>query len=235
MPPNGRGTWCARAIPSRQRCAAPRPVTSALRKETVPAFGCCAPARTLSSVVLPAPLGPTMPTASSGPSAKCTSWRTTSAPKRLPTPIADRIGVLSADSTIRLRVRLELALDGDVGIGRVLAVHPVELVRPVRGLAPLAARDRRRHDVRHRALAPAQVAERRLHRERLHRRGDLLLVLRIARLAPDRLRDVEEREARAELLARLLLRLLRVAVADLLRADAGERRLVRPRRVPVPR
>ena len=34
------GTWCALAMPRRQRCAAPWAVTSASRKRTVPAFGC---------------------------------------------------------------------------------------------------------------------------------------------------------------------------------------------------
>src|SRR5712691_9284114 len=99
MPPNGRGTWCVRAIPRRQRRAAPAVVTSAPRKCTAPAFGCRKPARTLSSVVLPAPLGPTMPTASSPRTAKSTSCRTTSEPKRFRAPTAARIGVPSAEST----------------------------------------------------------------------------------------------------------------------------------------
>src|SRR5712691_6761602 len=99
MPPNGRGTWCVRAIPRRQRRAAPAVVTSAPRKCTAPAFGCRKPARTLSSVVFPAPLGPTMPTASSPRTAKSTSCRTTSEPKRFRAPTAARIGVPSAEST----------------------------------------------------------------------------------------------------------------------------------------
>ena len=64
MPLNGFGTWCVRTRPSRQRCAAERAVTSAPWKATLPALGGKAPASTLSSVVLPAPFGPTMPTAS---------------------------------------------------------------------------------------------------------------------------------------------------------------------------
>src|ERR1035437_837747 len=82
MPPNGRGTWWARAIPRRQRSAAPVAVTSRPRKRMAPALGRIAPASRLRRVVLPAPLAPTIPTASPGWTRKSTPSRTTSAPNR---------------------------------------------------------------------------------------------------------------------------------------------------------
>ena len=52
----------------RQRSAAPLPVTSAPRNsDACPRQAGASPTRTFSSVVLPAPLGPTMPTASPAP------------------------------------------------------------------------------------------------------------------------------------------------------------------------
>ena len=65
MPLNGRGIWWVRTRPSRHRSAVGAPVTSSPRKRTLPPVGACAPTSTLSRVVLPAPFGPTMPTASS--------------------------------------------------------------------------------------------------------------------------------------------------------------------------
>jgi hypothetical protein len=67
-------------MPSVQRAAAPSRVTSSPRSDTLPAFGRCAPASTSSSVVLPAPLGPTTPTASPALTLSATSSSTTSAP-----------------------------------------------------------------------------------------------------------------------------------------------------------
>ena len=64
MPLKGRGTWWVRTRPRRARSEAGRAVTSSPRKRIVPLVGACAPTSTLSSVVLPAPFGPTMPTAS---------------------------------------------------------------------------------------------------------------------------------------------------------------------------
>ena len=74
-------------------------VTSSPRNATVPSDGRSAPERTFRSVVLPAPLGPTMPTASPAPTAKSTPSRTTSAPKRFRIPAAARIGV-DSDPTV---------------------------------------------------------------------------------------------------------------------------------------
>src|SRR5947209_2084274 len=154
MSPNGRGTWWARPIPSLQRRATLARVTSSPRNATVPADGRSAPERTFRSVVLPAPLAPTMPTASPAPTAKSSP---SSAPNLLRIPAAARIGVDSdptAHPMLRV-VRLELCLDRDVLVVAVLAEHPLEPERAAPGLDPLPARDRRLHDVRDRALAPA--------------------------------------------------------------------------------
>src|SRR6478609_5600629 len=101
-------------MPSRQRCADPVGVTSASRKRTEPDVACNEPARTLSSVVFPAPLGPTIPTASSAPTVKSTSWSTTSAPKRFRTPCAASKGVPLVLTLGFLAVRLQLRRDRDL-------------------------------------------------------------------------------------------------------------------------
>src|SRR3989442_2484904 len=88
MPANGRGTWWVRAIPSLQRSAAPFAVTSWPLKTTAPASGARAPDSTFSSVVLPAPFGPTTPTASPRLSVRLTPSSTDSARKRLRTSTA---------------------------------------------------------------------------------------------------------------------------------------------------
>src|SRR5690348_16019880 len=139
MPPNGRGTWCTRPRPSRHRFAAPSFVTSMPASSMRPAPGLSAPASTLSSVVLPAPFGPTMPTASPACTPKSTPSRTTSAPNRLWTPTAARICSIGS-------VRLQVSSDGDLRIVGVLTDYEVDLVLVAR-LHPLPARDRRRYDV----------------------------------------------------------------------------------------
>ena len=88
MPVNGLGTWWARPMPSRQRLSALARVTSAPAKRTVPPSARSEPEMMLRSVVLPAPLGPTMPTASPSLTTKSTPSITVKAPKRLRTPTA---------------------------------------------------------------------------------------------------------------------------------------------------
>ena len=63
-PSNGRGIWAVRANPAWQRRCGGCRVTSTPSIRIRPASGVRSPAIRLSSVVLPAPLGPTMPTAS---------------------------------------------------------------------------------------------------------------------------------------------------------------------------
>src|SRR5467141_651738 len=159
MPTKGRGTWWVRAMPSLQRSAAPFEVTSRPRYTTLPASGVSEPESTLSSVVLPAPLGPTMPTASPWFRVRLTPSSTASAPKCFRTSTAAR----TAASTVLARVRLERRRDGNVGVGRVLADDEVD--RPLgHALLPLAADDRRADDVRDRSsgqrgwLRPVEVS-----------------------------------------------------------------------------
>ena len=68
MPSNGRGTR-NRPSSDRHRRAASSPVTSRPSKQTCPAAGARSPETIANRLVLPAPLGPTMPTASPAPTA----------------------------------------------------------------------------------------------------------------------------------------------------------------------
>ena len=103
--PSCRRTAAASGAPGRCRAGsgARRRRVSRPRRGTarVPAVGRSDPARTFSSVVLPAPLGPTMPTASPAPTAKSTPSSTTSAPKRWRIPVAARSGADSDPTMIR--------------------------------------------------------------------------------------------------------------------------------------
>src|SRR4051794_4791874 len=146
MSANGRGTWCVRPTPRPQRAAAPSRVTSSPRSVTVPAPGRCAPASTSSSVVLPAPLGPTMPSGSPGRTATATSSSTTSAPKRLRSPAASRMG------GSEVGIGLDLRRDGDVVV--VVVVHDDEVQRILVALDPLAVDQRRPGHVLHGSLGP---------------------------------------------------------------------------------
>src|SRR5277367_6123247 len=142
MSPKGFGTWWARPIPRRHLRLTPDRVTSSPRNTTEPSDGRRAPERMFRSVVLPAPLGPTMPIASPAPTAKSTPSSTTRAPKRLWIPAAARIGFASDPSmlwTLRV-VRLELRLDRDVVVVGVLAEDPLVREGTAFRLDPLASR-----------------------------------------------------------------------------------------------
>src|SRR3954469_19677245 len=136
-----------------------------------------------------------MPTDSPSASAKSRPSSTTSAPKRLWRPLALRTSVAKLAA-----VRLQVGGHRDVGIVGVLAEDEVERELARLRLDPLRARDRRGDHVRHRALAPFELADGRLHAEALHRLGDLRLVLGSTALLQRRLGDVEQRKARPELL-----------------------------------
>src|SRR5438309_3685190 len=210
MPANGRGTWCVRAMPSLQRSAAPFEVTSRFRNTMLPVSGAREPDSTLSSVVLPAPFGPTMPTASPCFRARLTPSSTASAPNRLRTSTAARTAsVLASIASVLSGIGLQRRRDGYVRVGRVLADHKVDW--PFRdALLPLATDDRGAHNVgdRHPGelgwFRPVEVADRRLHGQRAHRGDDLCLVLRLSSRLHNLRRYVEQREARAELLLPLL-------------------------------
>src|ERR1700689_596280 len=94
-------------------------VTSAPRKCTEPDVGSCAPTSTPSSVVLPAPFGPTMPTASPERSEKSSPSRTTSALKRLWIAEAARItpgcSVVTASAVISYHLQLSFRVWDQLG------------------------------------------------------------------------------------------------------------------------
>src|SRR5438309_9451690 len=116
----------------------------------LPLSGASEPASTLSSVVLPAPLGPTIPTASAGLRARVTPSSTASAPKRLRTATAARTGsVLASIPTVLSGVGLQGRCNRHVGVGGVLADREID--RPLRdAFPPLAADDRSADHVRDR-------------------------------------------------------------------------------------
>ena len=70
MPPNGCGTWNERAIPMTQRRGGGTDVISAPSNSTRPASAATVPVMMPNSVVLPAPFGPMMPSASPFPAAQ---------------------------------------------------------------------------------------------------------------------------------------------------------------------
>src|SRR5438309_2026242 len=228
IPANGRGTWWVRAMPSLHRSAAPLDVTSRDLNTMLPVSGASEPASTLSNVVLPAPLGPTTPTASPGFRSRLTPSSTASAPKRLRTSTAARTtSVLASISSVLSRIRLQCRRDRHLGVGCVFADHEID--RPLRhAFLPLASDDRGADHVGHRGpgqrcrLRPVEVAHRGLDRKRLHRVDDLRLVLRVAARLQHGGGDVEQREARAQLLVPLLASRRLIPVAELFAGDARQ-------------
>src|SRR5579872_7033453 len=133
-------------MPMRQRCAGGARVISRPAKSTRPPSGATLPLMMPNSVVLPAPFGPMMPSASPAPSARSMRSATTIAPKRLPTFSSARIGAL-----IRLRQQFQFAADRNVRRRFVFGDDELECG----GLAlPLAGDQRRLGHVLHRLAAP---------------------------------------------------------------------------------
>ena len=81
-------------MPARQRFAASALVTSAPENSTVPDDGMSEPATTENNVVLPAPLGPTIPSAYPSESVKFTSFSTWKEPNVLLMPLPERISAM---------------------------------------------------------------------------------------------------------------------------------------------
>src|SRR5262245_37700714 len=83
MPPNGCGIWNERAIPIAQRRGGGAHVISTPSSSTRPASAATVPVMMPNSVVLPAPFGPMIPSASPCASARSSPSAMTMAPKRL--------------------------------------------------------------------------------------------------------------------------------------------------------
>src|SRR5436190_20106596 len=83
-------------MPNRASSTGPMPAMSRPRKRTAPAVGRSKPVTTLTSVVLPAPFGPTIETNSPSLSWKETSLSALNAPKLLETLIVSNRTVLAA-------------------------------------------------------------------------------------------------------------------------------------------
>src|SRR5262249_21631422 len=83
MPLNGCGIWNERPMPRQQRRSGARWVMSMPARMTRPASGATVPLAIPNSVVLPAPFGPMMPSASPSARARSSARATTTAPKRL--------------------------------------------------------------------------------------------------------------------------------------------------------
>ena len=83
--PNSSSRWKVRARPSRARRWGFMVVTSVSNRWTVPRSGAWSPLITLNRVVLPAPLGPISPVTVPGCTARLTSLRAETPPKRTAT------------------------------------------------------------------------------------------------------------------------------------------------------
>ena len=73
-------SWKVRAMPMRARRTGPMPAMSLPRKNTRPVVGSSSPVSTLTSVVLPAPLGPTIEIVSPSTTVSDTPPRATKSP-----------------------------------------------------------------------------------------------------------------------------------------------------------
>ena len=73
-------SWKARAMPRLASFTGPMPAMSSPLKRTTPRVGLSRPVRTLTSVVLPAPFGPTIETSSPSATESVTSSSATKLP-----------------------------------------------------------------------------------------------------------------------------------------------------------
>src|SRR5438552_17056024 len=118
-------------MPPRQRRCGARRVTSRPSYSMRTASTRASPETRLNSVVLPAPLGPRMPSVSPASTASETSSVTFSAPKDLPTRCSASSGIASA----LLGKQAQLGRGGDAGLG--LVVDDGQLGLELLPLAPL--------------------------------------------------------------------------------------------------
>src|ERR1051326_2153826 len=134
MLPNGRGTWKVRPMPSRHRSGARIRVTGVPANLISPADGSSVPEISPNTLVLPAPLGPTIPSTPPAPTGRDRRSATTTLPKLLLTASSSSNGG-AAESGIRRR-----QVGGDLHILVQRVVHHLHLERERAGaLLPLHA------------------------------------------------------------------------------------------------
>src|SRR3974390_636791 len=146
MPENGCGIWNERAMPLWQRRSGGRLVTSSPANITRPLSGLSVPVARPNRLVLPAPLGPIMPSASPSLSKRSILSATTTAPKRFEIFSRPRIGGITKSAAW-----LQLSSDRNVRRGLVLGDDKIELA--VLAL-PLSGNKWRLGDILHRGAGP---------------------------------------------------------------------------------
>src|ERR1035437_1197074 len=216
MPENGCGTWNERAMPLRQRRSGGRRGMSSPAKITRPASGATVPAAMPNSVVLPAPFGPMMPSASPSASARSTLSATTTAPNRFEIFSSARIGAMVS---IASADRLQLASERNFRRGLVRGDHQLGLA----GLAlPLPGDQRGLGDVLHRRPGPVDRPNHRLVVCGYDRLQDRLRIAQVLGALEHVDSPFEQRVLEADWLRPRPVGRLGVAVGELLGALAGK-------------
>src|SRR4029453_8178831 len=143
-------------MPRRQRSCGASRVMSAPWKRMVPASARTSPPIRLKTVVLPAPLGPMMPSTSRTPTVRETPSAARTAPNALETRSSARTSVTGTSAgragSGRSAEQLQLAAGGHLGGGAVVDHHQLVLV--LLATHPLPSDQRRPRHVLDGALAP---------------------------------------------------------------------------------
>src|SRR6516165_12506323 len=149
-------------MPSRHRLYEGKWVMSRPRNRIVPADGRISPLMRLNSVLLPAPFGPSIPSASPSPTSNDKSSTARRAPKFRDTPSTRRRGAIfprrvtlhsgpwaaaCAQCPATSGKRLHLTTHGDLRRQAVGDDDEIVLERPAGAKTPLAAHQRRLRDV----------------------------------------------------------------------------------------
>ncbi len=122
IPANTRGVWNVRAIPAQANTWAGFPVRSAPATSNRPAVGGTTPDRALKNVVLPAPLGPMIPTRASSERSRSTWSTAVRPPKRTTMPRASRT-VVTTSTPWRRGVPTRSAPETSEAVGQVEDRH----------------------------------------------------------------------------------------------------------------
>src|SRR5262245_4995729 len=211
-------------MPARQRPCGGMFARSWPSKRMRPAVGARAPSIRLNNVVLPAPFGPMMPTASPGAIERSRSSATMIEPKLFFRPATS--SSMRCQRAARSGDGLHLAGNGDRR--RRLVVGDDDIILAVLE-PPLAADERRLGDVlgserRQVGAAPLHLADDGIEIGGGNGRGDRLAVA-IRRALEHVYRDFEQRMDEADWLRPLLLGRGLIGTCEILGAHAGERRL----------